>query len=55
MDAEGTHSILQRMLMVASLRAQGKSAEEIKQAVAAAGVIRPPRGPASTTCCQRTT
>ncbi len=45
MDAEGTHSILQRMLMVASLRAQGKSADEVKQAVAAAlskGVIHPP-------------
>jgi hypothetical protein len=45
MDAEGTHSLLQRMLMVASLRAQGKSADEIKQAVATAlskGIIHPP-------------
>jgi hypothetical protein len=45
MDAEGTHTILQRMLMVAALRTQGKSADEIKQAVAAAlskGVIHPP-------------
>ena len=45
MDAEGTRTILQRMLMVASLRAQGKSPDEIKQAVAAAvsrGVLQPP-------------
>jgi hypothetical protein len=45
MDAEGTRSILQRMLMVASLRAQGKSPDEIKQVVAAAlskGVLQPP-------------
>jgi hypothetical protein len=45
MDAEGTRTILQRMLMVASLRAQGKSADEIKQAVAAAvarGALQPP-------------
>jgi hypothetical protein len=45
MDAEGTHTILQRMLMVASLRSQGKSADEIKQAMAAAvskGVLQPP-------------
>lgn len=47
MDAEGTRTILQRMLMVASLRAQGKSADEIKQAVAAAvrgGCSSPPPG-----------
>jgi hypothetical protein len=45
MDAEGTRTILPRMLMVASLRAQGKSADEIKQAVAAAlskGALQPP-------------
>jgi hypothetical protein len=48
MDAEGTRTILQRILMVASLRALGKSADEIKQAVAAAvsrGVLQPPTRP----------
>jgi hypothetical protein len=48
MDAEGSRTILQRILMVASLRAQGKSADEIKQAVAAAvsrGVLQPPTRP----------
>jgi hypothetical protein len=45
MDAEGTRTILHRILMVASLRAQGESADAIKQAVAAAlsrGVLQPP-------------
>src|SRR5260370_496944 len=36
MDAEGTRTFLPRMLMVASLRAQGNSADEIKHSVAAA-------------------
>jgi hypothetical protein len=45
LDAEGTRTILQRMLMVASLRAQGKSPDDIRQTIAAAvskGVLQPP-------------
>jgi hypothetical protein len=44
-DAEGTRTLLPRMLKVAELRAQGKSPEEIKRFVAdafAKGVFRPP-------------
>jgi hypothetical protein len=46
MDAEGTRTILPRILKVAELRAQGKSPEEIKRLVAEAfarGVFQPPR------------
>src|SRR5713226_6753103 len=45
MDAEGTRTHLPRILKVAELRAQGKSAEEIKRFVAdafAKGVFQPP-------------
>jgi hypothetical protein len=48
MDAEGARSLLQRMLKVAELRAQGKSPEEIKRIVAdllAKGVLQPPSRP----------
>ena len=48
MDAEGARTILPRMLKVAELRAQGKSAEEIKRFVAEAfakGVFQPPTRP----------
>src|SRR5579863_157165 len=34
MDAEGARTLLQRMLRVAELRAQGKSADEIKRIIA---------------------
>lgn len=47
-DAEGTRTLLPRMLKVAELRAQGKSPEEIKRFVAdafAKGVFRPPTRP----------
>jgi hypothetical protein len=47
-DAEGTRTLLPRMLKVAELRAQGKSSEEIKRFVADAfanGVFRPPSRP----------
>jgi hypothetical protein len=47
-DAEGTRTLLPRMLKVAELRAQGKSLEEIKRFVADAfanGVFRPPSWP----------
>lgn len=47
-DAEGTRTLLPRMLKVAELRAQGKSPEEIKRFVAdafAKGVFRPPSRP----------
>jgi hypothetical protein len=46
MDAEGTRTILPRILKVAELRAQGKSPEEIRRFVAEAyakGVFQPPR------------
>jgi hypothetical protein len=45
MDAEGTRTLLPRMLKVAELRAQGKSADEIRAFVArafATGLFRPP-------------
>lgn len=45
MDAEGTQTWLPRILKVAELRAEGKSREEIQQAIAAAlakGVLQPP-------------
>jgi hypothetical protein len=48
MDAEGTRTLLPRMLKVAELRAQGKSPEEIKRFVAdafAKGVFQPPSRP----------
>jgi hypothetical protein len=48
MDAEGTRTLLPRMLKVAELRAQGKSPEEIKRLVAdafAKGVLQPPTRP----------
>lgn len=48
MDAEGTRTLLPRMLKVAELRAQGKSAEEITRFVAdafAKGVFQPPSRP----------
>jgi hypothetical protein len=48
MDAEGTRTLLPRMLKIAELRAQGKSAEEIKRFVAdafARGVFQPPARP----------
>jgi hypothetical protein len=47
-DAEGTRTLLPRMLKVAELRVQGKSPEEIKRFVAdafAKGVFRPPTRP----------
>jgi hypothetical protein len=46
MDAEGARTLLPRILMVAELRAQGKSPDEIKRAVAGAlakGVLQVPR------------
>ena len=48
MDAEGARTLLQRMLRVAELRAQGKSADEIKRIIAdllARGELQPPRRP----------
>lgn len=45
MDAEGTRTLLPRMLKVAELRAQGKSPDEIRRFVAegyATGVFQPP-------------
>lgn len=48
MDQEGARTFLQRMLLVAELRAQGKSREEIHRAVAEAlakGALQPPRRP----------
>jgi hypothetical protein len=45
MDAEGTRTLLPRMLKVAELRAQGKSREDIQRIVAdafAKGIFRPP-------------
>jgi hypothetical protein len=45
MDAEGTRTLLPRMLKVAELRAQGKSADEIRAFMAGAfarGLFRPP-------------
>jgi hypothetical protein len=48
MDAEGTRTILPRILKVAELRAQGKSPEEIQRFVAdafAKGVFQPPARP----------
>jgi hypothetical protein len=47
-DAEGTRTFLPRMLKVAELRAEGKSPEEIKRAMAdalAKGVFQPPARP----------
>jgi hypothetical protein len=47
-DAEGSRTLLPRMLKVAELRAEGKSPEEIKRFVAdafAKGVFRPPTRP----------
>jgi hypothetical protein len=47
-DAEGTRTLLPRMLKVAELRAQGKSPDEIQRFVAdafAKGVFRPPSRP----------
>jgi hypothetical protein len=46
MDAEGTRTILPRILKVAELRAQGNSPEEVKRFVAdafAKGLFQPPR------------
>ena len=48
MDQEGARTFLQRMLLVAELRAQGKSREEIHRAVAEAlakGALQPPQRP----------
>jgi hypothetical protein len=48
MDAEGTRTLLPRILKVAELRAQGKSPEEVKRFVAdafAKGVFQPPARP----------
>lgn len=48
MDQEGARTFLQRMLLVAELRAQGKSREEIQRAVAEAlanGALQPPHRP----------
>ncbi|MFN0061879.1 MAG: hypothetical protein ACKVPX_05105 [Myxococcaceae bacterium] len=45
MDAEGVRTVLPRVLLVASLRAQGKSEAEIRRAVKAAyadGTLKPP-------------
>ena len=47
-DAEGTRTLLPRMLRVAELRAEGKTPDEIKRFVAdafAKGVFRPPSRP----------
>jgi hypothetical protein len=47
-DAEGTRTMLPRVLKVAELRSQGKSPEEIKRAVAdafAKGALQPPARP----------
>jgi hypothetical protein len=49
MDSEGTRTFLPRMLKVAELRAQGKSAKEIQAIIAAEvakGVLQPPTRPA---------
>jgi hypothetical protein len=46
MDEEGARTFLPRMLMVAELRAQGKSRDEIRGAIAGAlakGVLQPPK------------
>src|SRR6266699_2404917 len=46
MDAEGTRTILPRILKVAELRAQGRTPEEIRRFVADAfskGIFQPPR------------
>lgn len=48
MDAEGTRSFLPRMLKVAELRAEGKSADEIRRTIAdafAKGLFQPPQKP----------
>jgi hypothetical protein len=48
MDAEGTRTWLPRILMVAKLRAEGKSSEEIQREIAEAiskGVLKPPSRP----------
>src|SRR5262252_2969795 len=48
MDAEGTRVVLPRVLKQAELRAQGKSPDEIKRAIAdgyAKGVFQPPSRP----------
>lgn len=48
MDEGGASSFLQRILMVAELRARGKSAEEVHRAVAAAmakGALQSPHRP----------
>jgi hypothetical protein len=48
MDAEGTRTLLPRLLRVAELRAEGKSPDEIKRFVAdafAKGVFQPPTRP----------
>ena len=48
MDAEGTRTILPRILKVAELRAQGKGPEEIRRFVAdafAKGIFQPPSRP----------
>lgn len=48
MDQEGARTFLPRMLLVAELRAQGKSREEIQRAVAEAlakGALQPPHRP----------
>jgi hypothetical protein len=48
MDAEGTRTLLPRMLKVAELRAQGKPPEEIKRIIAegyAKGTFQPPARP----------
>jgi hypothetical protein len=50
-DAEGTRTFLPRILLVAELRAQGKSGEEIKRLVAdaiAKGTFHPPTRPGIT-------
>ncbi len=48
MDEEGARTFLPRMLMVAELRAQGKTREEIRRAIGdalAKGDLQPPRRP----------
>jgi hypothetical protein len=48
MDAEGTRTLLPRVLKVGELRAQGKSREEIQQFIAdgfAKGILQPPARP----------
>jgi hypothetical protein len=48
MDAEGARTFLPRMMMVAELRAQGKTPEDIRAAVSAAfakGALKPPTHP----------